>query len=203
MSATRTIRPLVYACCLFGLLLAWPACTSVKSYSIRYYRHNKGTLDSIINTYRQLTVGKPLSVGFTDQRLNHLSFELFRDNLRTIKEFTISDTAAIEQTLRTYHYPVSRAVKLLTTMRRIHAHWISTDSYYIPYHDTTYLQGNYTFISIKPTSFHAPFSSRRYYVLVYMQPGFVRDSLTRNLIYKSGLSQLAPGVFYRISDRFR
>ncbi|RFM26148.1 hypothetical protein [Deminuibacter soli] len=202
MRRTLNIAPIAMHTLLCSLLLL-AACTSPRTYSTRYYKHNKGTLDSIISSYREITAGKPLSIGFTDPKLTHLSFELFTGELRIIKEFNIADTAAIVNTLHEYHYPVARVAGLLSTMKRIHSHWISTDSYYIPFHDTAYMRGNYTFVSIKPTDFHAPFSNSRYYVLVYMQPGFSRDSLTQPIIQKSGLRQLAPAVFYKVSDRFR
>jgi hypothetical protein len=188
---------------LCGLVLTCWSCTSVKSYSIRYYRHNKSVLDSIVKDYNDIASDKPLSFGFTNKQRTRLSFELMTDDVRHIREFHVSDTTAIVQTLREYHYPVRRIARLLSSMKRIHTQWISTDNYYVPYNDTGYLRGKYVYLSIRPTDFHAPFASNRYYVLYYLQRSFVRDSLGKELIQKSGLRPLNASVYYKISTRFR
>ncbi len=195
---------LLLYCLVFWVVATCWACTSVKSYSIRYYRHNKGTLDSIVADYNAIASVKPLSFGYTNRQRTHLSFELLTDSMRYIRTFHVSDSAEIVKTLREFHYPVIRIARLLKLMKRIHTQWISTDNYYVPYNDTGYMRGKYVYLSIRPTDFHAPFANNRYYVLVYLQrAAFLKDSLANVLIEKSGLRPLNSSVFYKISTRFR
>ena len=181
---------------IFGIGLLC-SCASRKMFSTHYYFEHEKTLKVIESSFKKLYDQQHFSVGFNDRSFNYISLEINTDSIKYIYEFEINEPR-LQDTLIKYKMSAKGITNLVLQMRSIQCIWINNLDFY-----TNNQKKSLVFMSIRPLTFHPPFTSEKYYILTfYLQPQYF-DSEGRLLANRRlrKLRKINDEIFRRINDR--
>ncbi len=178
------------------LLAVLGGCFPTQKFTYNYYQANEKALQRIKTQYARLSKDRPFSIEFKDKAFSKLGLEIITDSIRYIYVFD-SDSQALTDTLRKYHFDERAVNDLIYDMRQNSCTWITTLDYY-----EKRQRKQLYFLSIRHKDLTAKWKDEKYFTLAFFSSKQLFDHKNR-LLDKDLDTQkrsINGEIFYKVND---
>lgn len=178
------------------LLAVLGGCFPSQKFTYNYYQANEKALQRIKTQYARLSKDQPFSIEFKDKAFSKLGLEIITDSIRYIYVFD-SDSQALTDTLRKYHFDERAVNDLIYDMRQNSCTWITTLDYY-----EKRQRKQLYFLSIRHKDLTAKWKDEKYFTLAFFSSKQLFDHKNR-LLDKDLDTQkrsINGEIFYKVND---
>lgn len=178
---------------ILGLL---GGCFPSQKFTYNYYQQNEKALQRIKQQYERLSKDRPFSIEFKDKGFTKIGLEIITDSIRYIYVFD-SDSRALTDTLRKYHFDERAVNDLIYDMRQNFCTWITTLDFY-----EKRQKKHLVFLTIRHKDLTAKWKDEKYFTLAFFSSRQLYDHKNR-LLDKDLATQkrsINGEIFYKVND---
>jgi hypothetical protein len=188
-----------YQAIIFSILIlaGLVSCVSMKERkSEKFYLQNRETIKSILSTYDSLYAYIPFNIGFSDRGFTKVGMDIITDTVR----YAITNLQSVElfrRTIQGFHFDSARIRGLYEDLYSIKCIWLGKADFYF--------RGNrelLTYLSFKSVASGNPFLDRKYYTLVFFEPGLIQEEMYEK-IASAGFKRIDTDIYFGILGKFR
>lgn len=179
------------------IIAASSSCVSMKEKkSEKFYLQNQIPIQRILKSYDSLYAQTPFNIGFSDRGYTKVGMDIITDTVRYAVT-NLQSTELFRQTVMGFHFDSARIRSLYYDLYNIKCIWLGKADFYV-----TGKQEMLTYLSFRSVAAGNPFLDRKYYTLVFFEPGFLREEMNDQL-RKAGLKKIDRDVYFAILGKFR
>jgi hypothetical protein len=180
-----------------GLILLLTSCmASRKKKSADYYFKNEKSITDILKLYEELYSTQPFSLGFSDRSYKYVGMDIKTDTVRYAMEIEESEKAFF-YAIGAFKYDTVDLRRLFVKMKEIKCIWLGKDNLFYKGREETVV-----FLSFRSVALGNPFLDRKYFMLMFFNPGFINSETTME-IEKHGYKKVNDHIYYTIAEAFR
>lgn len=181
----------------FIILTLCCSCATLKEKkSGEFYLQNQNAIKRIILNYDSLYAHIPFNIGFSDRGYTKVGMDIITDTVRYAVT-NLQSEELFKRTIEGFHFDPTRIRALYTDLFSIKCIWLGKADYYH--------QGQrrlLTYLSFRSVAAGNPFLDRKYYTLLFFEPGFLKEEMNDRLS-KTGFKKIDTDVYFSILGRFR